>query len=650
MLNKFELSLKDLTEWTEQEILETIREQFNDSQQELRVKKTYWTEYIKLYLNQERKKVGDLLVGSNLLYTQFQEVYSSIDNDEMRVEFKARTPKDEEKVIYTNAVAKFDFEEMNMPMVQRELIWNTIFFGTGILDVSQYDTKRKIVLPSVQSPFTFFVDKYANTIEDARYAGRYIYKTYYELINDSRLDPERVKKIAGSSYPASMEKTVLERKAKSILLEGLYTQEPLHAQAYLELLEWYMYSNGKLWVIWTDNKISTILGFQKVDYRDKGNGQSKIPFVVYYYQKTPFGFWGIGLPDILENPHRILVYLSNLMLQGIRIDATPQYLLNLQAVLNPKDLMTREINKIVFTKVPPAGQIVPFPKTQAVSSDVLAYYQMIINEALGAAGSHRILRGSLTAVRKTATEVAMAKAKQDMLMSSIMRNIVVGEKDFWYRWLKRHQRFMKENDYKLIEMIGSYGASKFIEVSKRQFIPEVDPTIEVVSSLVAEPQKVVRRRDLAEIIPVLGQIGGNVRYAVRNLLRDMDFTPEQIDLLLPPSPHQLKARQENEYLKEGIWIDIDENDNDIEHLEEHYKIAENEVVKLHIEAHLMNYMRKQGLQGRSKILEEKREEEVEAPELEQLDEVEKELTQEVPTEAIKSMVAQLMPQTPGEVK
>jgi hypothetical protein len=209
---------------------------------------------------------------------------------------------------------------------------------------------------------------------------------------------------------------------------------------------------------------------------------------------------------------------------------------------------------------------------------------------------------------------------------------------------------MKEGDFKLIEMIGSYGASKFVEVSKRQFIPEVDPSIEVVSSLVAEPQKVVRRRDLAETIPILAQIGGNVKYAVRNLLRDMDFTPEQIDLLLPPSPHQLKARQENEYLKEGVWIDIDENDNDIEHLEEHYKIMENDVVKLHIEAHLMNYMRKQGLQGKSKTLEEGPEEELEAPELEQPEEVEKELTQEIPTEAIQSIVAQLMPQTPEETK
>ncbi len=148
----------------------------------------------------------------------------------------------------------------------------------------------------------------------------------------------------------------------------------------------------------------------------------------------------------------------------------------------------------------------------------------------------------------------------------------------------------------------------------------------------------------------MAQIGGNVKYAVRNLLRDMDFTPEQIDLLLPPSPHQLKARQENEYLKDGVWIDIDENDNDMEHIEEHYKISENDVVKLHIEAHLMNYMRKQGLQEKSKLLDKQTKMKLEMPEIQQPEEVEKELTQEIPTEAIQSMLGQLMPQTTSEVK
>jgi hypothetical protein len=77
---------------------------------------------------------------------------------------------------------------------------------------------------------------------------------------------------------------------------------------------------------------------------------------------------------------------------------------------------------------------------------------------------------------------------------------------------------------------------------------------------------------------------------------------------------------------------------------------ENDVVKLHIEAHLMNYMRKQGLQGKSKLLERQPKMEIEMPEIQQPEEVEEELTQEIPQEGIQSIVSRLMPQTTEEVK
>jgi len=643
----YEKQFKDLTEWTEKEILEEISTQFRESEQNTLQKKTYWTEYIKLYLNQERKKIGDLAVGSNLLFSQFNDIYASIDNDDLLVSFKERNPRDAEVVQFTNWVARFDFEEMNLSALQRELFWDVLFFGTGLYDVSEYDKKRKVIKVRLQSPFTFFIDPLANSIEEARYAGRYVYMTPYDLMQDERLDPEKVKKILSTSSPKSIEKITLEERAKNILLlEGYNYFQYQHSNAYLEILEWYMYANGKLWVVWTDNGITTILGFKELKYEDGGSGKSKIPFVAYYYIKTPRGFWGIGIPDILESAHRTAVYLQNLMLQGIRIDVTPSFLINLQAVHNPRDLLTREINKIVWTKVPPAGQIQPFPKTQAVSSDVLAFYNMIINEAMGAIGSQRILRGSLGQIKKTATEVAIAKAKQDLQIASHMRNILRGERDFWYRWLKRHKKFLSKDDTKLVEIIGTYGAKQFVEVRKEDFIPAVDPIIEITSSLVAEPTKIVRRRDLAEVLPLIGEMGGNPKAGLKMILRDMDLSPEQIDILLPPSPHQIKARKENELLEEGIWVDIDEQDNDNEHLEEHYKLQENDVVRLHIEAHIKNILLKQRMKQPQPAIPAEGEIPEEEIEMGTPQEVQKELTKEIPIEGIEALRGAIRPSMP----
>jgi len=195
--------------------------------------------------------------------------------------------------------------------------------------------------------------------------------------------------------------------------------------------------------------------------------------------------------------------------------------------------------------------------------------------------------------KKTATEYALRKAKEDVLMSSLMRNIIEGEKDFWYRWLKRHQRFMSENDTKLVELTGFQGAKEFLELRKSEFIPQVDPKITIISSLEAEPQRIIKRRDLGEILPTLPQIGGNAREALRYMLFLTDLSPDQIEAILPQTPHEFKAEKENEILKLNKVVQIDSEDDDMQHISVHMRISSTEARELHIASHLANMLRKE---------------------------------------------------------
>lgn len=629
-----ELSQKDLNDWREDEILDVVKSQFSFARNALLPKYQTWMDHITLYLNAYRKKVSDITLGSKLLFTQFNDVFASVDNDSLRVEFKGRTITDEEKIAFTNAVARFDFREMDMDMKQREVLWNTLFFGYGVLDVSTYDRKNKILEPQVQSPFIFFVDPLSTRPDNLRFCGRYIYKTYGELLNHRDLDPQKVKEIALSSVPSgqSFEKQ-REEEAKRILLGLNYVQDPFTPTAYIEILEWYFYNNDKLWVVWTDNGITKVLGFKEVKYNDKKGGGSKVPFVFYYFQKIPWSIWGISLPDLLDDYHRADVLLKNLMFQGISFDALPKFLANLQAFYNPKDLTTIEERKVVPTKIPPTGQIVPFPKSQVVSNDTLAFMNILQNEAIGAAGTSRILRGSLTQVKKTATEIAIAKAKQDLQMSSIVRNIIEGEKTFWYIWLKRHKQFLSEDDEKLIEIIGYQGAKEFISLKKKDFIPETDPHIEVVSSLVSEPTKIIRRREMLEVLPIVGQMGGNSKEVLKKVLFDMDLTPEEVDMILPPSPHELLAREENEKLSENEFVPVNENDDDLAHIAVHQRAENTDAKEIHIRAHYKAYMLKSRVGKITKKLED-----VEIPE--NLGEAEKE-TRKTLTEGLEAIGSSL---------
>lgn len=648
----YELAFKDLDEWEEKDILNVVQQQFSVCQQNDRLRKTIWTEELKLYLNQFKKQIGELQLGSKLLFTQFHDVYSSVDNDKNLVNFEARSPKDVDKIYYTNAVARFDFNEMGFSTVRRELNWNIIFYGTGILDVSTYDTSQKLLLPLVQSPFLFFIDPKATSIDNARFAGRYIYKTLYDLKQDERLDESKIKGLVKVITPSSSYEFVqYERRAKQILVGDNYYEEPLTPSALFEILEWYFYNNGKLWVVWTDNGIKNLLGFQKVDYKDKKDKQSKIPFIVSHFIKTPFSIYGIGLADVVEDFHRADVILKNYLFKGISFDAVPTFLVNLKALINPKDLLTKEINKNIFTNVPPTGQIAPFPKTQVVSNDTLTFMNVLQNEVVGAVGSSKILKGSLTQVKKTATEIAIAKAKQDLQLSSIMRNIISGEIDFWYRWLKRHKRFMKEDDKKLVTLLGSYGSSRFTEIRKSEFIPETDPHIEIVSSLISEPNKLVRRRELTEMFSVLAQTGGNVREVLKKILYDMDMSPEEVEVIMPPTPHEMRAKLENELLEEDEYVEVLPEDDDLQHIAEHYKIEETEARQIHIYAHNLNYLRKQKLKEPQEKQKKPEMSLEDVLNVENLPEALKEVTApKTEKEGMEALRSPLIMQTPTEIK
>jgi len=593
---QLELAFLPLKEWKSEEILQVVKTQYLDVTQDTNQKKRIWLNLIKLYLNQYKKLIADdIYLGSNLVFNQFQETFSAIDGDQRRTVFEARNPADIKVVKYTNAVANFDFEEMQLGKVMRGLIWDVIFFGTGILDVSLYDKKRKLLIAKPVNPMLFFIDKQATCIEEARYAGRFIYKTPYELRQDPRIDESKVKELVARKIGSqSYEKQQLVDEAKRILIGNLNFQEPLHPQAYVEILEWYLYTGDELYVVWTDNSVSILLGYQKVDYRDAGDKKSKIPFVPFYYIKTNLSFWGIGLPEKIEDLHRADVILKNYLFQGIKLDATPTFLYNYEALINPRHLSTKEMGKSIPVRGHPANQVVPFPKTNVVSNDTLAFMSLIQSEALGMVGPTRLAGALLGKTsKKTATEYALRKAKEDILMSSLMRNIIEGEKDFWYRWLKRHQRFMSENDIKLVELTGFQGAKQFLELRKSEFIPQVDPKITIVSSLEAEPQRILKRRDLAENLPVLPKIGGNAREALRYILFLTDLSPDQIEAILPQTPHEFKAEKENEILKLNKVVPIDEEDDDIQHISVHMRISSTEARELHIASHLANMLRKE---------------------------------------------------------
>lgn len=568
-------------------------------------KKKTWTDYTRLYLNQFRKDNQPDSIGSKILFTKFNETYSNFASDQKDIEFDPRSLNDFDKVENLNRVAIYDWDAFAGGDVFNEWLWDALFYSFGILDVSEFDRKNNIIRPKAQNPYLFYIDPLAVLMNQARYCGRFIYSGYYDLINDGRLDETNIKKMAMRSKSGGYSERIdqnLDKEAKEILLgNNHYYDEPAQTNGYFEILEWYVKNAGKTYVIWVDPRSWLLLGYEELKYNDADDEtySSEFPFIIKNFYKLPRSLMGIGIPDIIEDDHRADVRLKNYMFDGIKIDSIPTFMFNYKALVNPRDLSTREIGKNIATNVTPQGEIVPFPKSGVVNGDTISFGNILENRADLAIGSSRILRASLSDVKKTATEVAVAKSKQDLILASRSKEMNSADKRFWYVWLRRYRQNMSGASKKLVRIVGESGMKELKEFTGKDFVPEVDPDIRVVSSLESEPTKILARRDLGELLPIIQQQGGNVREVIKNMLYMIGKRKDDISNILPPTPHEIRAEEENALINENKVPLIHESDDDVAHISMHMRADDNKVREAHIQAHVLNYLRKANIQTKA---------------------------------------------------
>lgn len=589
------LAVSPLTKWKEDEILTEVQTQYGQSNNYMLRKKKTWSDYTRLYLNQFRKEQMPDSLGSKLIFTKFNEAYANFAADERTVEFEPRLLDDTDIVANTNAVATYDWDQFDGPNVWNVWLWDAMFYGFGVVDVSDWDKKWGVLRPRRQNPYLCFIDPLAVTLGQSRFFGRYEYYTYYDLINHPYMEAAKVKELARRNESkiqiSGNINTNLDRLAKNILIGANNYEEPVMTNSYFEILCWYWKMGERTYRIWTDNKIEKMLGYDELKYNDstEQDGTTDFPFVIKNLYKLPDSIMGIGVPDVIEDDHRADVRITNYLYEATKIDATPSFLYNYNALVNPRDLKTREVGKNVPTKVTPNGEMIEMPKSGAVNQATLEFLQLIQSRGDLAIGQIQMPSNA------TATSAAISKTRMDLIMSARAKEMTSADKRFWYVWLSRYRKHFKGGDKKLIKIVGTSGFKELKELKGKEFIPNADPDINVVSKLISEPKRVQQQQQLEQLLGPIGQVQGNVKEAVKRILYLMDMRKDDVTNLLPPTPHELRAMEENNLIDAGKMPLIHENDDDQEHISIHMRAEEGHVRDIHIQAHVLNYLRKQQL-------------------------------------------------------
>ena len=590
-----ELSMMPITEWKESEVLNHVAVIWTSSNNYMMKKKNVWVDYTRLYLNQYRKDQMPDSVGSKVLFTKFNEMYATFANDEIGVEFQARALDDFDPVAQLNKVATYDWDEFDGARVWNEWLWDTQFYGVGFLDVSEWDKKRKVLRPKVLSPFISFIDPLAVDRGTSRFFMHYEYDTLYGFMQDPDLDESKVKAMASQAQSfisvGGNINTNMERQAKNYLIGANFYEEPLMANGYFEVLKSYIKNNGKLYCVWTDNLITTVLGIKELKFNDssESNGMSEIPIIPKNIFSLPRSIIGLGLPDILEDDHRADVRLKNYLFEGIKMDSMPGFLYNIKALMNPRDLSSREIGKNIPMNTAPATEVVPIPKSDVVNDSSLSFMQLIQNSADMAIGRIATSKGT------TATDAVIEQNRQNLIYAARAKEMQGPDNQFWYTWLARYRTNLSGNSQKMIRVIGESGMKEIAELKKSDFVPGIDPAIQVRSKLATTPEKTLQRQTLIGVMEPLEQAGGNAREALKQVFYLMDMNNDEITNLLPPTPDEIRAQGENKLIDDEKLPLIHDQDDDKIHISIHMRAEDNKHREAHIQGHILNYLRKNNL-------------------------------------------------------
>lgn len=138
-----------------EDILKQIKDEYKISEQ---YKKTYSKKWIRQMKMMNNEKLNTEKIGDETMWTIFNTVQSSLDNDKLAHDFVPTEKGDEETCELMNALATHDYNKMNMESTERMWTYWTLFAGRAVIDQRQYNEKILSCSPKYINPYLEYVD------------------------------------------------------------------------------------------------------------------------------------------------------------------------------------------------------------------------------------------------------------------------------------------------------------------------------------------------------------------------------------------------------------------------------------------------------------------------------------------------------------
>lgn len=564
---------------SESKVLTQVKVEYNYSYQYMNPKRIQNLDRMRLYSNQTRDKE---LVGDTTVFTIFNTVLTRLYSDQLSAVFKPGDPDDEDKVNALSPVYKYDCDQMGKTEIDYDWDWFTGFWGSGWLDVSQWDNDRKLMCPSVIDNATFLPDPDGTLVNgDARgfgafrFWGREIAKTKPEMRSDKKYS--NFENLTGVMNYQSLDyqQKQFRRTAQNLAQAA---QPTAWDNEYIPLIEWWTTFGNEKWLITTD------VQFQKVVRAQKWNDE-KWPLIQRKIFPIPGDPFGVSILDLVEDKQRARSILTNLGLMDAKAQLYPMYVYDRNSISTSTDL-SFQFNKWIPADGKPGESVMPLPK-QSISQWVSYIMDTIDMSAQKATAALSLQQGAQSESPRSANEVVRQYNSAEERITTSMRVFGWSEKEFVKWWLHMYDEYFDSKlEEKMVRIDGPFG-SKFHKLKTDDFQFEKDPDIYIESKVLNDAENEDASQRYIAFTNIIAQDQSvNRRYWNKKgakIVAQLDS--EEIDRLYPETADEMKAKMENDKLEKNEVAPISINDDHHTHLIIHANAQGTKAAAVHIAAH-----------------------------------------------------------------
>lgn len=545
---------------------------------------------LRLYNNQKRDKNA---VGDPLLFTVHQTVLASLYDDKLAVEWDGYEEGDEETANNLNDLAEFDNVVMQKDILDYFWMWDTGFFGRGLLKMFDFnrDKRKMCPVPELIDPMTWLRDPKATSVNGdvegrgaMRFGGREIriprgkitQKNGYFNFSNLKTGEEikSLYKRADEARNEAQGRATLKNKS----------DEDLGDNARIPAIEWYTHFRGKKCIVVLTNDRK-----KPIKYVEIGDEKSRWPIIDRPLYPHSHDWDGTSIPDLVEDKQRQRAVMINLGIQSVKSDMYPMYLFDESRVKNKSDLTEFVFNKFVGVSGDGdvRGAVQPMNKANPRMDLVNFILETLDVSAQKATATPDIKQGIQSQKDRPLGETNLLATGSDTRYSLAAKVFGWSERDFWRQWYSLYKEHYKDGiDKKVIRISGSFG-TKWRELTRENIISREDPDVKVESKVVAENKRIKERVMMnAYGQVVLADANSNKAYFMRKLAKLNGLEPDEIKRLYPPTIDEMIADQENDKLSADNLVQVSVNDDDLVHIEMHSKAAETKAKAAHIQAHM----------------------------------------------------------------